>query len=566
MIQSSNTIERPRRTRGTPTEDGDFVVFEHVCLFDEHTGEDGVTYDERLLQHIAANCNRRIKNTGDWCPIVVAHTRDREDKAHVNDDPPVIGLAGPFYVGDYRNSEGRQVKAIFATFWIFPDQEQTFLRNPRRSVEIWPEERPEDRYFDPVSVLGAETPKRDLGMIYSRYCLNGPIRYSKRSVGPLRYQEGGAVTSVPGGSNTFIPGMVENKKKPLQHAKGDGGMALSPDDLNQIVEAIKPVIQSMIDSSTPPPDAMDNDVTPPMDNDADDMGSMGGSPPPGMGAGAGAPPPVEPPHPDSMDDESKLYSRGLGRKFMKYRKGDGDWDDDGTDSFMDSLDDDDKKHLGSYMKYMCDDEGAKERYSQRYAKSPIGGTDISDNTGPMAKNEMKTGEPERYGKGATMQYAKIRQERDDAQQKYAKLKGEHDSLKSKYAKQEKELSTLRTAERYSRRFAALKNLEPEYAFDAEEEMGLIENMPDELFEQHVNVIIPQRYSRVSNGLLPTDRERQIELGGDQEKSKRYAKKASDAVQKYRKQGKSVDYAKVLTHIIENNGELDEAALLNGHAH
>ena len=134
----------PTRTHGTPSEDGEFIVFEHVAVFDEHEGEDGVVYDERLLRHIAENCNQRIRTTGDWCPVVVAHTREHDEKQFATDDPPVIGVAGPFYVGDWTNKKGEDVKAIFTSFWIFPEDESRFLRNPRRSVEIWPEDKPDD--------------------------------------------------------------------------------------------------------------------------------------------------------------------------------------------------------------------------------------------------------------------------------------------------------------------------------------------------------------------------------------------------------------------------------------
>lgn len=566
-----NTITpmRPKRTRGNPTEDGEFVVFEHVPIFDEHEGDDGVVYDERLLRAIADNCNRRIQTTGDWCPAVVAHTRDREDKATVDDDPQVIGLCGPFYVADFTNGDGRQVKAIHCHFWIFPEEEKTFLRNPRRSVEIWPEERPEDRYFDPIALLGAETPKRDLGMIYSRRrpgrepsrrCMAGPLRYAKRSTKPLRYEEGGGVASTPGGNNTFIPGAVEipKKKKPLQHAKGSSPMALSPDDISQIVEALRPTIESIVDERMGPAD---------LGNDAD-LGAapdLGGAPDMGGADLGGAPggDMDDVPNYDDMDEESKLYSRGLGRKYMRYKKDEG-WDEDGESSFMATLDDDDKGKLGSYMKYMCDDDDSKKRYAERYAKSPIGGTDLTE-SGPMATGEMKDGEPTRYGKGMPMNYQKLRQERDEAAAKYSKLNREHQELKQRYAKQEGELATVRQKERYSRRLSQLKDLEPEYAFDAEEEMSLTEDFSDDQFTRHLDVI-KTRYAKVSGQTMPTERERPLPSPA-QEKQQRYAKQATDLVQRYRKAGRSIDYGKLLDHLIENHGQVNEDKLFqsNGHA-
>lgn len=208
---------RPRRTYGKPTAEGDFVVFEAVPVFDEHIGEDGVHYDADLLKKIADNNNRRIRDTGDYCAVVVGHTVDRNDKKPGESDPPVIGLAGPFFVGSIGHENPRP--CILANFWIFPEDEKTFLANPRRSVEVWPEENPEDRYFDPIAVLGSETPRRDLGMVYAKktsYCVPGPLRYAKRSVCKMCYEEDGdGGSSEAFGSNTFIPSGTNVKKKDM---------------------------------------------------------------------------------------------------------------------------------------------------------------------------------------------------------------------------------------------------------------------------------------------------------------------------------------------------------------
>ena len=421
----------------------------------------------------------------------------------------------------------------------------------------------------------------------------GPLRYSKRYAhsGPIKYSEdGGGVSSTPGGNNTFIPG-ADLKKKPLQNAKGSD-MAFTPDDLNQILEALKPSMQAMIDMSMSTPDAgidagLPGDVPPgpAIDAPGGDPGLDAPGGPPGLDAAGGAPamgaPPAAPPSDvpdfDSMDDESKLYGRGLGRKFMKYKKDEG-WDDDGESSFMSNLDDDDKSHLGSYMKYMCDDEDGKTRYAERYAKSPIGGTDLTETagdsspSGSMNATEMKPGEPEKYGKGTTMstptQYTKIRQERDEAVQRNTKTQRELDELKQKYAKQEQESVKLREKERYARRYAALKNLEPDYAFDPEEEMGITEDFSDEQFDRHIKQIIPGRYSKVSNSLLPVESERKFPSDKN-DKAQRYAKQALDQVQKYRKSGREVDYKRMLDHMMDNDGNVDEAKLFshngNGHA-
>jgi hypothetical protein len=576
MIQQQNTIDRPHRTRGNPSADGDFIVYEHVAIFDQHVGDDGVEYDERLLRCIAENCNKRIRNTGDWCPIVLAHTRDQEDKAHVNDDPPVLGLAGPFYVSDFVNSEGQTVKAIYTTMWVFAEDDATFRKNPRRSVEIWPEDKPENRYFDPLTVLGAETPKRDLGLIYSRgrpgyqstqHSIGGPFRYSKRSVAKaIKYQEGAPVTT-PGGNNTFIPGGTK-PKKPIQHAKGIT-MPLAPEDISQIIEALKPTIQSMIDATGAGLGDMGDDIESGLDAPGGDLGLDASGGPPGLDAPGGSPEmPMDDgiPSPDGMDDDSKLYARGLGRKFMKYFKADGDLDDKGAEGFMGSLDDDDKKHLGSYMKYMCDDDGKKQKYAARYAKSPLGGTDMTEKagdskpSGSMNAAEMKGGEPERYSRGSgAQQYTKVKKERDEAVIKYSKLHADHESLKIKYAKADEELGKARTKERYSKRESSLLKLSSDYAFDVEDELELTDDFNDSQFERHCERVIPQRYSKVSGSFIPTDAAPKLP-NGQEDKSQRFAGKCRDAVQKYRKAGRSVEYGSVMRHLIENNGDINEDKL------
>lgn len=596
----------PERRRGKPSEGGDFVVFEAVSCFDAHEGDDGVVYDAKLLQHIANNCNRRIQDTGDWCPVVVAHTRDADQKASVTDDPPVIGMAGPFWVGTLGKLKPRP--CIFATFWIFPECESTFLRNPRRSVEIWPEERPEDRFFDPISCLGAETPKRDLGMIYSRrgsgitpmrHLVPGPLRYSKRYRGnpPLKYEA--TCAGGGGGNNTFIASGTNLRKQKNEK----GGDDMTPEDLSQLADALKPMIQALVEdaivatqSGEPSDSALE--ATESLDEGAD----LGGAAPPmppkmgGMPPAGGAPPmppmPPEmggaPPMPpdmggelppdegadlggdelppeggdsefDALEDEDKAYAKSLGRKFMKYRKDEESdtWDDDGADKFVGALDDEDTSMLDKFMKYANSCSKCRKRYAARYGK------DWEDE-----EEAKKEGEPKKYSDDgdaddSPAQYAKAR-----TAQKYRKLVLEHEGLKQRYAKVSselsvatKELSELRVAERYAKRYAKLKDLESDgYVLEPAEEMEMTEDMTDDQFDRHVKIVVPQRYSRVTGSAFPVERERKQQVGND--KPQKYAKAAREAVEKYRKQGRELNYGAVLKHLIENDGQVNEPALLS----
>lgn len=105
------------------------------------------------LKVIADTCNRRVKETGDETPIVIGHTRKG---APENEQPEVVGFARNYRVALWR---GKNV--ITATFRFLKDKFEEAMKHPRRSVEIW-----KDRRFDPIALLGATTPERDLGLLY----------------------------------------------------------------------------------------------------------------------------------------------------------------------------------------------------------------------------------------------------------------------------------------------------------------------------------------------------------------------------------------------------------------
>ena len=215
-----------------------YAVFPSVPVFDEHEGRDGTVYDRDLLSKIAQNCNLRTADTGDKCPIVGWHTPEDKDPHKM---PPVIGWAEGFRVEDFGRSDTRA--CIFSKFRVFADQLKYFLRHPRRSVEIWKGKNPEDRFFDPIAVLGAETPKRDLGLIYSKSD-NGDE------------SEHYSMPAFPGGGNTMVPGGAKPKESPKGPEEYDmdnnpesqtpNEMRLSKDSIGQIIEALKPTIQDMV--------------------------------------------------------------------------------------------------------------------------------------------------------------------------------------------------------------------------------------------------------------------------------------------------------------------------------
>lgn len=226
------TLEPPPKASeaSQPYEEDGMVVIDDVPVFDEHEADDGTTYGPEELQAIADNCNRRIRDTGDYVALTDGHTQDPEDPKSIKNaktgmlaQPEVLGLAGPFRVGEIGEENPR--KCILARFRYFNDKADRAMRLPRRSVEVWQEKDPKQRYFDPIALLGSEAPRRDLGMLY---------RYSKgrngasRRVPVVRYS-----AAFPGGGpNTFVPGTDrdKNSKEPT--------MAIAPEDIQAIVAAI----------------------------------------------------------------------------------------------------------------------------------------------------------------------------------------------------------------------------------------------------------------------------------------------------------------------------------------
>lgn len=167
---------------------GDFEVEEkdgwvyarNIPLFDEHE-RDGTTYDEARLTKIASNNNKRITDTGDMCPIVAGHQPD--DKPE--DEIPILGWASNFKVGEWGKEEPR--KCVFADLKFSSENWQRAKEMPRRSVELW-YPHSEEAFIDPLALLSATTPHRDLGLLYAKK-YGGENRYTYQLGGPMDKDE-----------------------------------------------------------------------------------------------------------------------------------------------------------------------------------------------------------------------------------------------------------------------------------------------------------------------------------------------------------------------------------------
>ncbi len=130
------------------------ILDEHSMVHPKKPGQ-LIVISETTLQKIADNNNRRIRETGDQCPVVIGHTQDGLPEKY---QPEVIGFARDFKVRPLFKT-GR--KALYARWRVYADRLEKLLEYPRRSVELWLGKWE----VDPISLLGATTPDRDLGLI-----------------------------------------------------------------------------------------------------------------------------------------------------------------------------------------------------------------------------------------------------------------------------------------------------------------------------------------------------------------------------------------------------------------
>ncbi len=179
-----------------------------------------IRYTRDVLESIAENLNRRIRDTGDYTAICLGHTPTPEERRAGAKPQPAVGFAGPYYVGEF-GGDSRPV--IYAKNWaIFKDDADLARKHPRRSVEVWAEPNLHDRIFDPIALLGAETPRRDLGILYSRVNTGRPV---------IRYS---AVFA--SGGNTFVPGADVKERQQAPETK-DHSM-ITDEDLQKIIAGV----------------------------------------------------------------------------------------------------------------------------------------------------------------------------------------------------------------------------------------------------------------------------------------------------------------------------------------
>ena len=486
----------------------EFVLIPNVPVFAEHatTAKDGrpLEFGMHELQLVANRCNQRISESGDYAAICFGHTPAPDENKPM---PAVCGYAGPFRIGTHGASNRT---AILADFHVYRDDLAEFKRHPRRSPEVWLEDRYEEMFLDPIAVLSSETPRLDLGLLYSA-------------------QKAGRIVEkytavAPAAGNAFVPNMGPETFAAPSSA-GDPAM-LNTDDVRMIIEAIEkqdwvvatkqllasqegpntsmPGMAEMPMAPASPPPAAPGAEMPPLAPEAAGGEMMPPEAPPAMPADPPmGPPPMdngpEPPAAPMEEEEPKKMSAneqgpyqdgteseiasgekvehdlGSPRDPAKYACKDGkDYD------YYDDMDDDDFEDY------------ARQRASRRKKNYEAGGSVESDNVeqpgnasvepdnpGPSGEGSAgndsgeATGEYQESGGVEVVKFARQQADNQALRKEVAALRGKIDSEQQKRT----------DAERYS----ALAQHSQRYNLDAEHEMKCCRygKMNDEQFGEHL---------------------------------------------------------------------------------
>ena len=150
---------------------------------------------------------------------------------------PLVGLAGPFRLGQIRQHGGPARWAILADFHIQRNQSHLVKQFPRRSAELWVEDAYEDMYLDPIALLGAETPRLDMGLLYSAVLHRGG-----RQMEIEKYS-----ACAPSATSVFVPSDTVRKSYRADAEADDSTPTIpvmeisqmTPEDIKQIVDALE---------------------------------------------------------------------------------------------------------------------------------------------------------------------------------------------------------------------------------------------------------------------------------------------------------------------------------------
>jgi len=244
-----------------------FFVLKEAKIQDERTGGT-VTLDKTRLQKIADIQNERVVTTGDATPIIIGHTRKNLLE---KDQPPVTGLATRFEVVKFGKVWGLQ-----ATPWAMPQDKVNFEKFPRRSCELWTD----PDLIDPISLLGANTPRLDLGLhqLSRDQQLALSLGYTPRT--PLTL-EMSAMADDKDNGDSDTPATPKNV---------DAAEGTQTSEFAQMKAQLQQMMQQM---SLLQPLLAELQADPSMGGGAPPPGAGPGGPPPGAGPGGPPPAPIQ---------------------------------------------------------------------------------------------------------------------------------------------------------------------------------------------------------------------------------------------------------------------------------
>lgn len=171
-----------------------WVTVPGVPLLDEHamTNADGktvATVDRKVLEEIANNNNRRVRETGDPATLILGHTSD-DPRAP---EKPAQGFVVNYRVAPFKRDpiSGAVTYAIHGDYKLRPKNADLVEKYPRRSVELWWHKKE----LDPIAMLGGSAPERDLSVVIKNARLNHVTMQSSARVTVSR--NGGRPAALP---------------------------------------------------------------------------------------------------------------------------------------------------------------------------------------------------------------------------------------------------------------------------------------------------------------------------------------------------------------------------------
>lgn len=529
LAAPAETAIRPVNGQFPP---GEFVTVRDVPIFAEHqtTAKNGrrLIFGRRELQAVCDNCNRRIRETGDYAVVSILHTTGEGEQPS---DPEVVGFAGPFRVDRIGATTGRPRFAILADMHYFnkSDVLEQVRRHPRRSPELWLADRYEDMFLDPIALLGAQAPRLDLGLFYSATGDGQQVE---------KYQ---AEAASPAAGNVFIPSDDAGKKNRKHYEAPNPNMEnqampLSPEDVKQIVDAIAQTDWAQWCQSKMQAESQANATVSDSETSVDAPKPAGVSPsaapaggPPeelaGKAADTNEPPPISPESPAHELAETPADEEREEREPYE-----GEEDD-----------------VEAYRKWRRRSWHRQRRRKYAAGQPSLDG-DADAGTTPVKEEKpgkekeqdspskfQKPGEPERFGRA---------------------LDGEMLRLKSEVERYQKELETERATRVDADRYSRLLSLRQRYAFDVDREFERAKygRMSDQQFAEFCEVVEGNFQPIPVGATLPTfdGRTDGIPGPGANGQPERYSREQSERAFKYceaqRISGKPADYCEVLRKI------------------